>query len=536
MRSINSFLIVLLISSQLICFAGQSTIRTVTVYRQGAKISRTAKISLKPGNQEVILDDLTSSIDANSLQVVVRGNATLLSASVRKNYVGYKTLPKRLRELKDSLELLGDRIQWIENEQAIYKGEEKLILDNQKIVNEKEKITAADITQLADFYRNRLFTIRKKLYDNSIELRKVAERKQRIEKQLQELNYNRGQQMGEVVLNISANVASQVTIEFSYLSMSAGWSPIYDIRCKDTDSPLDLVYKANVYQKTGYDWSGVDLTISTGNPSANNERPVMNPWYIDFYQPPVPAMSQYQKAARAMPATPESNMLMLADESAYEMEEAAPVPFMVTQVTNQITSEYSIEVKQDIPSDGKEHIVPIRNIELPAAYSYHSVPKLDQHAFLIARVGSYGQYDLMPGTTNIFFEGMYVGQTYLNPEVVGDSLVLSMGRDDRISVKRDVLKDLTSVKTIGSSKKVAKAYEITVRNNKKTPVNLEVLDQLPIARNKDIIVEPEDINGAEYKADYGRLLWRVKLAPSETRKIRLSYSVKYPKDKQIQGL
>ena len=131
---------------------------------------------------------------------------------------------------------------------------------------------------------------------------------------------------------------------------------------------------------------------------------------------------------------------------------------------------------------------------------------------------------------------MYVGQTYLNPEVVGDSLVLSMGRDDRISVKRDVLKDLTSVKTIGSSKKVAKAYEITVRNNKKTPVNLEVLDQLPIARNKDIIVEPEDINGAEYKADYGRLLWRVKLAPSETRKIRLSYSVKYPKDKQIQGL
>ena len=514
-------------------YAAESSITGVTVYRQGAKISRTAKVYLKAGNQEVILDNLTSSIDANSLQVAVQGRATLLSASVRKNYVGYKTLPGRLAELKDSLELLNDRINWLNNEQSIYSGEEKLIIDNQKIVNEKQKITATDLTQLADFYRNRLFSLRKKLYNNNIELRETKETRQRIEKQLQELNYQKGQQMGEIVLNLSADQSTQIVVNVTYLSRSAGWSPIYDIRCSGTKDPLDLVYKANVYQNTGYDWQGINLVISTGNPTVNNDRPIMNPWYIDFYQPVYGSYSK-QKSARQAPQV--SNLLVA--EAAAEPEEDAfmpAVPYEVQTVTNQMTSEYDIRVKQDIPSDGKTHIVSIRNIELPAAYSYHTAPKLDKHAFLLARVGDYGQYDLLAGQTNIFFEGMYVGQTYLNPEATADSLILSMGRDDRINIQRNILTDLTSTKTIGTNKKVEKGYEIIIRNNKKNAIELEVLDQVPLSRNKDIEVEVIEMQGAEYLKDYGKLLWDIKLAPGETKKIRFVYSVKYPKDKTVAG-
>jgi uncharacterized protein (TIGR02231 family) len=260
----------------------------------------------------------------------------------------------------------------------------------------------------------------------------------------------------------------------------------------------------------------------------------MNPWYIDFYQPPVAMPGQYQRSAKAAPAM-QSNMLLMEESVGDEMEAMAPIPYEVSEVANQMTSEYVIEVKQDIPADGKEHMVPIRNIELPARYSYHTAPKLDQHAFLIARVGTYGQYNLLPGRTNIFFEGMYVGQTYLNPEATADSMVLSMGRDDRINIKRNVLTDITSTKTIGPNKKVVKAYEIILRNNKSINVEIEVLDQLPLSRNKDIVVEAEEMDGAVYNSDYGRLMWKLNLAPSETKKIRLSYSVKYPKEKQVRG-
>jgi uncharacterized protein (TIGR02231 family) len=197
--------------------------------------------------------------------------------------------------------------------------------------------------------------------------------------------------------------------------------------------------------------------------------------------------------------------------------------------------EYEIMAKQDIPSDGKPHSVALREIKLPASYIYHSVPKLNPAAFLLARVGDYSQYDLLPGQTNIFFEGMFVGQTYLNPGLTGDSLILSLGRDDRISVKRNQLKDFTSSRVIGPNKKVTRAYEIVLRNTKKTPVTIEVLDQLPISQNKDIVVELEEYEGADYNPDYGKILWRVGMAPDETRRLRFIYSVKYPKDKQIAG-
>jgi uncharacterized protein (TIGR02231 family) len=230
-------------------------------------------------------------------------------------------------------------------------------------------------------------------------------------------------------------------------------------------------------------------------------------------------------------------MMMVSDETlALPEEEAASVPYQVVETANQMSVEYEIKIKQDIPSDGKEHIVPISNFELPATYTYHAVPKLDPHAFLLAKVTDYNQFNLLPGTTNIFFEGMYVGQTFLNPEVTGDSLILSLGRDDRITVKREMLNDFTSLKVIGTNKKVLKGYEMIIRNNKSIPVTIEVLDQVPLSQNKEIEVEIEEISGAQYLTDYGRLRWKLDIKPGETRKIRFVYSIKYPKDKQVPGI
>lgn len=539
MNYLKSSIIILFVFSTLIANAVDSKIKKVVVYRQGAKISRTATMTLTPENQEIVLDNLTSTIDPNSLLVNIKGSAILLSASVRTNYMGYKTLPKRTMQLKDSLILISDKIDWLNTEQSIFQGEEKLISDNQKIVNEEQKTTAADIAQLAEFYRARLTEIKKKTYQNNMKLRELKEIKAQIERQLNELQYQKGQKMGEVVLNISAEQTSKVTINISYLTRNAGWSPLYDIRCQGIKDPIDLLYKANVYQTTGYDWKGIDLIISTGNPTVNNERPVMQPWYINFFEPVVVGYGTMEKSKRAAPMT--SNIYLDAEESVEESifepeAQAPPVPYQVTQTTNQMAIEYAIEIMQDIPADGKEHIVPISNFELPATYSYHAVPKLDQHAYLLAKVGDYNQYNLLPGNSNIFFEGMFIGRSYLNSEVTSDSLVVSLGRDDRISVKRNILKDFTSKKVIGSNKTELKGYEIILRNNKNQPVSLEVLDQIPLSQNKEIEVNVEEMGGAKYNSDYGSLLWKIDLAPGDTKKIRFVYSVKYPKDKQVGGL
>jgi uncharacterized protein (TIGR02231 family) len=513
-----------------------SDIKQITIYRQGAKITHSTEANLVVGNNEVVLQNLTSTIDANSIQVSLKGQAILLSASSRINYMSPPKSSKRIKELEDSLTILLNKLDWIMHEQEIYRGEEKLVTDNQKLVNEKEKVTAAEIAQLADFYRNRITEIRKKVYNNEIDFKKIGEKKMQIEQQLSELKSNKNEPTGEIVLNINADQASRISITFSYLTNNAGWNPLYDIRCESTSQPVDLVYKANIYQQTGFDWNHADLIVSTGNPTLSNERPVLNPWYIDFYQPNDYSSGMQYKSARSLAPSSAMNMMSVSDKSEELQQESVPVPYEVVETTNQMATEYEIKIKQDIPSDGKEHIVPISNFKVPATYVYHSVPKLDQHVFLLAKVNDYSQYNLLSGSTNLFFESTFVGQSTLNPEITSDSLLLSLGRDDRVKIERNILKDLTSKQLIGLNKKELKGYEIIIRNNKKLPVTIEILDQLPISSNNDIVVTPEDLGGANYNADYGRLFWKIDLASGETKKLRFVYSVKYPKDKQVTGL
>ena len=259
MKRFINLLVIIAFISPILSAQTTSKIEQVVVYRQGAKISASANIQLSAGNSEQVIGDLPASLDANSLQVSVQGKATLLSASSRINYLGKGNTPERIKILQDSIQLIGDNITWLNNEQAIYQGEEKLIIENQKITNEKEKITAAEIGQLADFYRTRLTAIHKKTFANSLEIRKQTDRKTRLEQQLRELKSNTRQKpTGEVVLNLAAEQATRVKIDFSFYTSDAGWNPVYDLRSPGTNKPLDLVYKANVFQTTGSDWDHVD--------------------------------------------------------------------------------------------------------------------------------------------------------------------------------------------------------------------------------------------------------------------------------------
>jgi len=115
-------------------------------------------------------------------------------------------------------------------------------------------------------------------------------------------------------------------------------------------------------------------------------------------------------------------------------------------------------------------------------------------------------------------------------------MFLSLGQDSRIAVKRNVLKDLTARQDIGPNVKETKAIEISVRNNNSFAIELDLMDQLPIAQNNDIEVKLEDGGGAKFDVEYGSLLWKLKINPGETKKVKFIYSVKYPKDKTISGL
>lgn len=508
-----------------------SKVNEVTVYRTMARESRSASVNAPAGYFEIVLSDISTSMIDQSLLVGVKGSAGLIAATVRTNYFSEdseKETPE-MKRLQDSINSLGYESRWIIVQREVIADEIKLLQENRKLGTPQEAFKPADLNALAELFRTRMNELKKRDFDLQRKSESINERVQRFQNQLQEKGPKQRNPVKEIVLSLMADVAGPISLKINYLISAAGWNPFYDIRVENTSKPVALDYKAKVYQSTGYDWKDVKITVSTANPSRNNNRPILSPRFIDFVAYiPRPKARSAEAPAAAM------NMMQLSKDATEDVNMETRIPYEVKVEDNGMNVEFQIDVRQKISSDGKEHLCMLQKLEVPATYRYHAVPRLDPAAFLIARITNYGQYNLLSGQANVFLGEMFVGQVDIQPNAVSDTLLVSLGRDEKIAVKRLKVVDKTARKFIEGNQKETVAWEILLRNNKQTPIEIEVLDQLPISKRKEILVELEDKSGAEYDEDYGKLLWNLKINPNDSKKLKLRYSLTYPKGQQVQ--
>ena len=515
-----------------------SKITDVTVFRNYAKETRMASAQIPEGNSEVIISNVSTYLDENSLQIATNGNVKILSVSSKLNYLIDKTKSSQVIKLTDSIEMMNDDVSWWNQQSIAFQDELKLLDENRKLANDKSTFTAAQVKELAELYRNRAIELRKYIFDLNIKQKLNNEKIAKLKSQIAVLNGNQNMAVKEIILKINAKSAGLVSFKCSYIVSNAYWTPIYDIRAKNNNSPLQLDCRAKVVQNTGYDWKDVRLTLSTANPSANHNRPVLYPIYVDFFQPDYYEhklkASSYGESAQMMNMAAPAKIDIARSTADDEFEEGLKATDNnVTIQEGDMAVEYNIETLQDVESDNKEHIVAIQEIEMPALYAYHTVPKLDMTAYLLARVTDWSKYNLLAGEANIFFDDNYVGKSYLNPNVSADTLLISLGRDEKINIKRVKLNDYSAKKLLSGKIKETKAFETTIKNNKNTSIEIELLDQFPISKNSQIEVTLEEANGATITEEYGKLVWKIKLQANESKKVKLIYTVKYPKDKQI---
>lgn len=205
----------------------------------------------------------------------------------------------------------------------------------------------------------------------------------------------------------------------------------------------------------------------------------------------------------------------------------------ISVTDNTLNVVFDTDTPYDVPTNGKEQTATLQALDVATLYQHYAIPKLDEDAYLIAEVPDWEKLNLLPGEANIIFEGTYVGKSFIDPKATADTLNLTVGHDKRVVIKREKLVDFSSVKFLGSNKLQKFGYEITIKNNKNETVNLLLKDQYPLSTNKDIEVELLETSDAELNKDIGVLNWKITLAPGETKKIRFTYSVKYPKDKTL---
>ncbi len=504
-----------------------STVTSAKVFLRGAQVERTAKATVNAGSGTIIFTGLAQGLDPQSLQVTGKGAYSILSVSHRINYLTESPNKKEVDDLRSSILVKQHDINAENNAKGVWDQEEQFLLKNTSIAGQQNGVSASQLQAVNDYVRERLKAIKAGQLVQTEKLMKLNEELTKMHQQLQGFQGQAAQPTSEVVLEVEAGATTSGNFTISYFVPGASWTPAYDLRAIGTGKPIELAMKAQVTNATGEDWDKVSLSLSSGNPTLRGVMPQLYPWTLA--QPYRPSSS----AGRA-----EDMSMDRAGAPSQKALEETIISNAITRVPNTVvqrstTMEFNIDMPFSIPADGVAHSVSVQNHTIPATYKHYSTPKLDRDAFLYARTTGWEDLNLLPGEANVFFEGTYVGKSFLDLDQPKDTLDISLGRDKGVTVERVKRKTTNEKALIGSKRTISVGWDITVRNTKGVPVELELRDQIPLSPRIEVEVKLVDNGGADVNDQTGMLTWKLTVAPKETKKVGFAYTVRYPKDMPV---
>ena len=599
-----------LVVSALFAFANNESPRVkadldaVTVYRSGAELTHTAKVSLAKGNSELIISNLSNTLEINSVQIKSSDNVTIMGMEFGMDNLTEAAKSPRIKMLEDSLEKITDETDRLTLNESITADLLSVLKSNKEIKGSQTGLSVAELVKLMDYYKTKSAELQLELAQIKIKKQKLKAIAEKINLQIDEEQKKNNKSSGSLILQLNCALAGKYDFTISYITSNAYWNAFYDLKATGINNPLKLIYRAKVFQTTGIDWKQVKLALSTSTPAQTGNAPVFNAWFLSYinpvqryernlskmntlqsmnnglsyaYQGTAAGAKTIQSGYDAFYKVRGSASLNNSNKPLYivngvpmddaSVESIDPNSIKSTQVLNEASATaiygsrgagsvivitlkdglddyisvtdreldvtFNIDLPYDVPTNGKAQVATLKEYDVPALYKYYAVPKLDKDAFLLAEVPDWEGLNLLPGEANIMFEGTYIGKSFIDPSSTQDTINLTMGRDKRVVIKREKLKDYSSVKFLGASKKQVFTYELTVKNNKKDAVNMLLKDQYPISQNKEVEVELLESSNAMVNEEIGVLTWKLQLAPGEVKKVRISYSVKYPKDKVL---
>jgi hypothetical protein len=599
----------------------ESKVQKVTVFLNGAQVTRTATAQISAGTSTLIFGNISPDIDVQSLQVRAAGDFTILSVKNELNYLDEQTRQNSVLALQAQQKAIRDKITYQNTLLAIDKQEEDMLARNQVVSGDNTGLDLIKLKAALDFQRARLTEIKKRGAEINEEITRLTTELKKYDKQIADALKGSSKATGSILVTISSKAATSTTFTLSYVVKNAAWYPTYDIRARHVNSPISIAYKANVSQQSGEEWKNIKLTLSTGNPTVSGSKPQLDPYYLNYgmfyqsnsaitnvsgtvfdlktgealigttimvkgtsiattadaagkYSIQVPAGSNqilqfrfvgYEQVEKPINAPNISVGLSLssnqlnevvvvgygvsgADNSDYkgylagarpgavstiDLRGMATTPIAVKQTENQTNIEFNIDDPYTIPGDGKQYLVNVSEVELPAAYQYYTAPKLSTDVFLTASLTDWNKYNFLSGEANLFFEGTFIGKSLIDTQVSTDTLNLSLGVDKNIVVTRTLQKELTEKQSLGSNKKETKNWQIDIKSRKNQPVSLLVEDQVPVSQNSGIEVEITEISSGIMDKSTGKVSWNLTLNSQAEKKFDLKYQVKYPKNQQV---
>ncbi|MBN8988291.1 MAG: mucoidy inhibitor MuiA family protein [Rhizobiales bacterium] len=523
-----------------------STVDAVTVYPDGASVTRVITLDVPAGDHSAVLKDFPLLLDPSSLRVEGEAGVKLTIGAIDAK-PPRAAPPVNLPELDKRIEALKDQ-------RADLQGAINSAVARRKFAERFAEASPAGIGDKGEArpiaeWRAAFAAVAEEVATADSAIRD-AERKQReLDREIARLASDRTLKPPsklEVRIELAAAAATRATLRVTYAVRDARWAPLYDARldtgARDRKPALELVRRAEITQNTGEDWSNVALAVSTVRTARGGKAPDLNSLIVQYPLPPRPlpqasasgAMDQVrvQRSVSSLaPAAPAPKMAEAALERVDEQQAAAEVSGY--QVVFKIPGRVSLGAGEGAKS------LRVASAAITPDLAVRAVPVLDPTAFLEASFKQAEDAPLLPGRVAIYRDGVFVGRGQMTAAAKDETVRLGFGADDKIKIERTTLKrnEGSAGLLVATSKTDERSFKTTIRNGHDFPIKVAIEDHLPVSENEEIQVEmlsssttPTTTNLRDKR---GVLEWAFEAKAGEVRDIGFAWRVRWPKDKGI---
>jgi N-terminal domain of unknown function (DUF4140) len=168
----------------------ETVIQHVTVFSSGARVERSASVSLSAGRSEISFSGLSNQLDQQTVQLNADANITMLSVQSTRDYLTERKIEQEERNFIDRTNTLKDKLNLDSKLMDVCKNEEAMLIKNQAIGGESG-VKAIELKEALDLQRQRLTEV----YGKELEIQKrlVSEKQdlERLNAQMKEISKKR---------------------------------------------------------------------------------------------------------------------------------------------------------------------------------------------------------------------------------------------------------------------------------------------------------------------------------------------------------
>jgi uncharacterized protein (TIGR02231 family) len=524
-----------------------SRAKEVIIYSDKAEVKRVQNVKLEKGETTIVFSNLGAGIDEQSIKSsCAASNVKILSTTLNINNLYFFRQEENEKVYNQICDCLRDIIGSLD-EKTIYALENYNTTDLRdyikKLLNDIILTQENSITKLNEA----LAFLEKKYNENTLliiaaneKLRTLHEKRALLEEKLDAIRALDKKVQNNIEVTLYAEKPCTPEVEVSYILPGISWRPSYDAKLSREKKELELSYYGEISQRTGENWEGVSVVLSTSEAEVLVEIPKLYPVYISGYE---------EKRKRQLIVEKRISR-ELKGEVEEELEEEEPVKETlpagpqedrrIEVIKKGVSHTFTVAAACDIPSDGRWHRFLILKTGFECHLCYETIPELMEYIYLKATQKNETGLPFLPGKIAIFRNESYMGTSHMNYTARGEEFHLSFGIDEDVKVRR-IQHTAAAKEARGLSTKhvMEWEYHFILYNYKKEVQNVILKEGVYVSELKEVTVKILKDTSPDYTINNdGIVSWDVELPPDpfQHKKFVLHYTLTAPKSFDLGGI